>query len=100
VSSPLVFPRFSFLCSIASLSRQLTTDHLYITPLFALARQDWPSTCVLNVGQAHTRFADLEGATADELLAVSCGVTGYVPESDGPDSEWVRNRDYFTPDPN
>ncbi len=62
-------------------------------------RQDWPNTCLLNVGQAHERFADLKGAKADEFLAVSCGVNGYIPDSEGPDSEWERNLDYFGPDP-
>ena len=34
----------------------------------------------------------LEGAEADKFLAVSCGVSGYVPDAE----EWKRNRDYFT----
>ncbi len=53
--------------------------------------QEWPSTCLLNVGQAHENFTDLEGASAAEFLPVSCGVSGYIPD----DTEWARNRDYF-----
>ncbi len=47
--------------------------------------------CLLNVGQVHERFADLEGANISEFLPVSCGVSGYIPDND----EWASNRDYF-----
>ncbi len=47
----------------------------------------------MNVGRAADNFSALEGAGADEFLAVSCGVSGYVPNNE----EWERNRDYFTP---
>ena len=43
------------------------------------------------MGQAHERFADLEGANVTDFLAVSCGISGYIPD----DTEWARNRDYF-----
>ena len=46
----------------------------------------------MNVGRAADNFTALEGAGADEFLAVSCGVSGYVPDAE----EWARNRDYFT----
>jgi hypothetical protein len=48
------------------------------------------------VGQhQYENFTGLENATADEFLAVSCGVNGYIPEF----AEWDRNRDYFTAPP-
>ncbi len=46
----------------------------------------------MNVGSAADNFTSLEGAEADKFLAVSCGVSGYVPDAE----EWKRNRDYFT----
>ncbi len=54
--------------------------------------QPWPKTCLMNVGRAADNFSALEGAGADEFLAVSCGVSGYVPDNE----EWERNRDYFS----
>ena len=52
--------------------------------------------CLLNVGQQqYEDFAGLENATAENYLAVSCGVNGYIPEF----AEWNRNRDYFGPPP-
>jgi hypothetical protein len=38
-------------------------------------------------------FADLEGSTAEDYMAVSCGISGYVPDKD----EWDKHRNYFTP---
>ncbi len=64
--------------------------------LAPLLRQDWPNTCLMNVGKHQFEsFAGLENATINELLAVSCGVNGYVPEF----AEWDSNRDYFGPTP-
>jgi hypothetical protein len=45
------------------------------------------------VGAPAGSFADLEGGAAEDFLAVSCGLSGYVPELD----EWAKQRDYFTP---
>jgi hypothetical protein len=40
-------------------------------------------------------FEGLENSTINDLLAVSCGVNGYIPSF----AEWDRNRDYFGPPP-
>jgi hypothetical protein len=48
----------------------------------------------MNVGQPVGSFADMEGpgGTTEEFMAVSCGPSGYVPDTD----EWAKNRNYFT----
>ncbi len=49
----------------------------------------------MNVGRVADNFTALEGAEADEFMAVSCGPSGYLPDMD----EWekLRNLNYFTP---
>jgi hypothetical protein len=46
----------------------------------------------MNVGRVADNFTALEGATADEFLAVSCGVSGYIPDPE----EWEKQRNHFT----
>ena len=55
--------------------------------------QEWPSTCVMNVSSkpAAAQFKDLRGRPADQLMPVSCGLTGYLPT----DAEWQANKDFF-----
>ena len=55
--------------------------------------QDWPGTCVMNVGRVSNNFTALEGAEAGEFMAVSCGPSGYLPDP----TEWEKHRNYFTP---
>jgi hypothetical protein len=54
--------------------------------------QPWPSTCLLGVGPTTDKFSRLNGSSADKFMAVTCGVSGYVP---GPE-EWQKNMDFFT----
>jgi hypothetical protein len=75
----------------ASVSPTRIHDWLSSPPRAPSPGQEWPSTCLLNVGQAHENFTDLEGASAAEFLPVACGVSGYIPD----DTEWARNGDYF-----
>jgi hypothetical protein len=56
--------------------------------------QPWPSTCLLGVGQTADKFSLLNGSSADKFMAVSCGVSGYIP---GPE-EWQKNIDFLTKD--
>jgi hypothetical protein len=46
----------------------------------------------MNVGRVADNFTSLEGSSADEFLAVSCGVSGYLPDQE----EWEKHRNYFT----
>ncbi len=54
--------------------------------------QPWPSTCLVGVGPRADAFVQLNGSTADAFMAVSCGVSGYSPDSE----EWERNKDCLT----
>ncbi len=56
--------------------------------------QPWPSTCLLGVGSRADESAQLNGSKADAFMAVPCGVSGYIPDSE----EWERNKDYLTTD--
>ncbi len=47
---------------------------------------------MMSVGPAAGFFAGLKGATTDEMMAVSCGVNGYLPDPD----EWEKHKNYFT----
>jgi hypothetical protein len=66
-----------------------------VTLLSMLASsQAWPGTCLMSVGRVADNFTALEGAEADEFMAVSCGPSGYLPDM----AEWekLRNLNYFT----
>jgi hypothetical protein len=47
----------------------------------------------MNVGRVADNFTALEGAEADEFMAVSCGPSGYLPDPE----EWAKHRNYFAP---
>ena len=70
---------------------------LTLPPSHLPPHQDWPNTCLLNVGHhQYPAFSDLYNHSgASDFLAVSCGPNGYIPEPD----EWDSNRDYFAAPP-